>query len=115
MQCIHAIDSNIRHFRWGTRPYDKKINPAENIAVSIAAMGEGWHNYHHVFPWDYKAAELAHRFNVTTFWIQLFSKIGWAYDLKVNREYYSDTNADTHTTKKQQIVISKTICISNDF
>lgn len=31
---------------------------------------------------DYKAAELAHRFNVTTFWIQLFSKIGWAYDLK---------------------------------
>lgn len=68
--------------RWGTRPYDKKINPVENIAVSIAAMGEGWHNYHHVFPWDYKAAELAHRFNITTFWIQAFAKIGWAYDLK---------------------------------
>lgn len=67
---------------WGTRPYDKKINPVENIAVSIAAMGEGWHNYHHVFPWDYKAAELAHRFNITTFWIQLFAKLGWAYDLK---------------------------------
>lgn len=45
-------------------------------------MGEGWHNYHHVFPWDYKAAELGHYFNVTTFWIQLFAKIGWAYDLK---------------------------------
>lgn len=45
-------------------------------------MGEGWHNYHHVFPWDYKAAELAHYFNITTFWIQLFARIGWAYDLK---------------------------------
>lgn len=45
-------------------------------------MGEGWHNYHHVFPWDYKAAELGHYVNVTTFWIEQFAKIGWAYDLK---------------------------------
>lgn len=67
---------------WGTRPYDKRINPAQNLSVSIVAMGEGWHNYHHVFPWDYKAAELGHYFNVTTFWINQFAKIGWAYDLK---------------------------------
>lgn len=67
---------------WGTRPYDKRINPVQNLYVSIVAMGEGWHNYHHVFPWDYKAAELGHYFNVTTFWIEQFAKIGWAYDLK---------------------------------
>lgn len=59
-----------------------KIRPVQNLSVSIVAMGEGWHNYHHVFPWDYKAAELGHYVNITTFWIQLFSKIGWAYDLK---------------------------------
>lgn len=46
-------------------------------------MGEGWHNYHHVFPWDYKAAELGdYKFNFTTAFIDFFSKIGWAYDLK---------------------------------
>lgn len=46
-------------------------------------MGEGWHNYHHVFPWDYKAAELGnYKLNITTFWIDMFAKIGWAYDLK---------------------------------
>lgn len=64
-------------------------------------MGEGWHNYHvswlknsqnsnsnqtlsqHVFPWDYKAAELGdYKLNVTTFWIDMFAKIGWAWDLK---------------------------------
>jgi stearoyl-CoA desaturase (delta-9 desaturase) len=68
---------------WGYRPYDKKINPVENIAVAVVAMGEGWHNYHHVFPWDYKAAELGdYKLNVTTFWIDMFAKIGWAYDLK---------------------------------
>lgn len=46
-------------------------------------MGEGWHNYHHVFPWDYKAAELGnYRTNVTTAFIDFFAWIGWAYDLK---------------------------------
>jgi len=36
-----------------------------------------------VFPWDYKAAELGdYKLNVTTFWIDQFAKIGWAYDLK---------------------------------
>lgn len=68
---------------YGVRPYDKRIRPVENKVVSVVAMGEGWHNYHHVFPWDYKAAELGnYRFNVTTFWLDQFAKIGWAYDLK---------------------------------
>lgn len=43
---------------WGNKPYDKAISPVENLAVSLAALGEGWHNYHHVFPWDYKTSEL---------------------------------------------------------
>jgi stearoyl-CoA desaturase (delta-9 desaturase) len=46
-------------------------------------MGEGWHNYHHVFPWDYKAAELGqYSLNVTTALIDMFSLLGWAYDLR---------------------------------
>lgn len=45
--------------------------------------GEGWHNYHHAFPWDYKAAELKSVFfNNSTNVIDMFAKIGWAYDLK---------------------------------
>ncbi|XP_058453624.1 acyl-CoA Delta-9 desaturase-like [Malaya genurostris] len=68
---------------YGDRPYDNRIRPVENKYISIVAMGEGWHNYHHVFPWDYKAAELGnYRTNITTFWLDLFAKIGWAYDLK---------------------------------
>lgn len=47
------------------------------------ALGEGWHNYHHVFPWDYKTAELGnYAFNFTTAFIDFFARIGWAYDLK---------------------------------
>jgi stearoyl-CoA desaturase (Delta-9 desaturase) len=55
----------------------------ENTGVAIATFGEGWHNYHHVFPWDYRADEFGnYRFNVTTAFIDFFAKIGWAYDLK---------------------------------
>lgn len=64
-------------------PSHRNIAPTENVHVAYLAFGEGWHNYHHVFPWDYKAAELGnYRLNITTGFIDLMSKIGWAYELK---------------------------------
>jgi stearoyl-CoA desaturase (delta-9 desaturase) len=59
------------------------IGPRENKTVSFWAFGEGWHNYHHVFPWDYKVAEIGvYRYNFSAAFIDFFAKIGWAYDLK---------------------------------
>lgn len=73
--------------KWGDKPYDKTINPAENPSVAALAFGEGFHNYHHVFPWDYKTAELGkYHINFTTAFIDFFAKIGWAYDLKTVSE-----------------------------
>ncbi|XP_045768496.1 acyl-CoA Delta-9 desaturase-like [Maniola jurtina] len=66
---------------WGNKPYDRFVKSVENKLVSLAALGEGWHNYHHVFPWDYRTSELG-RLNLSTAFIDLFAKIGWAYDLK---------------------------------
>ncbi|XP_067619643.1 acyl-CoA Delta-9 desaturase-like [Eurosta solidaginis] len=69
--------------KFGGHPYDKYINPSENKSVALFAFGEGWHNYHHVFPWDYKTAELGgYSLNLTKAFIDFFAKIGWAYDLK---------------------------------
>ncbi|XP_034186891.2 acyl-CoA Delta-9 desaturase isoform X2 [Osmia lignaria lignaria] len=63
--------------------YDKRVKPTENAAVSFFALGEGWHNYHHSFPWDYKAAELgAYSLNPTTAFIELMARVGFAYNLK---------------------------------
>uniref|UniRef100_A0A2A4JG15 Fatty acid desaturase domain-containing protein n=1 Tax=Heliothis virescens TaxID=7102 RepID=A0A2A4JG15_HELVI len=72
---------------WGYKPYDAKILPVQNVAVSVATGGEGFHNYHHVFPWDYRAAELGNNsLNLTTKFIDFFAWIGWAYDLKTVSE-----------------------------
>lgn len=62
---------------------NRSISPTDNLKIALGAFGEGWHNYHHVFPWDYKAAELGdYRGNFTTGFIDFFASIGQAYDLK---------------------------------
>ena len=58
---------------WGSHPYDKGINPAENYMVVFGSIGEGFHNYHHTFPYDYSASELGVVFNLTTAFIDLFA------------------------------------------
>ncbi|GBP22734.1 Acyl-CoA Delta(11) desaturase [Eumeta japonica] len=69
--------------KWGDKPYDKNINPVETRPVSLVVLGEGFHNYHHTFPWDYKTAELGHyTLNISKLFIDIMSMIGWAYDLK---------------------------------
>jgi stearoyl-CoA desaturase (delta-9 desaturase) len=51
--------------------------------VSALTLGEGWHNYHHMFPWDYKTDEFAaYGQNFVAAFIEFFAYIGWAYDLK---------------------------------
>ncbi|KAM4852014.1 acyl-CoA desaturase 1-like [Thomomys bottae] len=67
---------------YGYRPYDKNIESRENILVSLGAMGEGFHNYHHTFPYDYSASEYRWSLNFTTFFIDCMAALGLAYDLK---------------------------------
>ena len=63
--------------------FSRTIAPVENRWVSYATGGEGWHNYHHIFPYDYKTSEYGHyNIDLTTLWIDMFAKIGWAYDLR---------------------------------
>ncbi|CAM6032056.1 unnamed protein product, partial [Sphagnum compactum] len=65
---------------WGYRPYDINIAPAENHTVSALTLGEGFHNFHHTFPWDYSTSEWGWNINLTTFILDQLAKIGWVYD-----------------------------------
>lgn len=81
LHCTWLINSAAHMF--GTKPYDRRLNPSNNDWVSMATFGEGYHNYHHVFPWDYKTAEFGNSFmNVTTMFIEICAKFGWTYDLQ---------------------------------
>nr|XP_033818476.1 stearoyl-CoA desaturase 5 [Geotrypetes seraphini] len=67
---------------YGNRPYDKNINPRENTFVTFGAIGEGFHNFHHTFPFDYSASEFGLRLNPTTCFIDFMCLLGLASDCK---------------------------------
>ncbi|KAM4703869.1 acyl-CoA desaturase-like [Rhinophrynus dorsalis] len=67
---------------YGNRPYDKNINPRENQLVAIGAIGEGFHNYHHTFPYDYSTSEFGVKYNITTGFIDFMCFLGLASDCK---------------------------------
>lgn len=50
--------------------------------VAFFSVGEGWHNYHHAYPWDYRASELGTPLNVSGFLIDILANFGLAYDRK---------------------------------
>lgn len=54
------------HFTWfinsiahweGEYSYDDTIWPVESLLPAVFSMGEGWHNFHHRFPNDYRASD----------------------------------------------------------
>mmetsp|Transcript_22390 Transcript_22390/g.52566 ORF Transcript_22390/g.52566 Transcript_22390/m.52566 type:complete len:330 (+) Transcript_22390:55-1044(+) len=69
---------------YGDHPYDDKSWPAENPMVSFFAIGEGWHNWHHKYPFDYAASEfgVSEQFNPTKLCIDFWCAIGLASDRK---------------------------------
>ncbi|XP_051174514.1 acyl-CoA Delta-9 desaturase-like [Leptopilina boulardi] len=79
---VTASGSSLLHM-WGSKPYNRNIFPANNKIMNLFTLGDGLHNYHHTFPWDYKSAEFGfYQINFITFFIESFAKIGWTYDLK---------------------------------
>ena len=67
---------------WGSRRYDIHANPSDNRFVSFAAIGEGFHNYHHTFPYDYSTSEWGPYINITTSFIDICAALGLVYNRK---------------------------------
>ncbi|KAL4471378.1 hypothetical protein ABPG74_008271 [Tetrahymena malaccensis] len=64
---------------FGTRPYNPDILPTENLFVSIFACGEGWHNWHHEYPRDWRACENKwYKWNPNGWFIQTAELFGFA-------------------------------------
>ncbi|CRH00557.1 stearoyl-CoA desaturase, putative [Plasmodium relictum] len=82
---LHATWSiNSASHSFGHRPYNIDIKPSNNIFTSIVALGEGCHNYHHVFPYCYAMNENFYilSINPTKYLINFFYYLGLVWDLK---------------------------------
>ena len=70
---------------WGGRPYDPDILATENPLVAFFSLGEGWHNWHHKYPFDYAACESDDSFyyyNTSKAFIDMFAAVGQVAERK---------------------------------
>jgi len=66
----------------GTTPYDSKCTSRDSWYMALLTFGEGFHNYHHKFQWDYRNGIRWFDFDPSKWIIWLCSKIGLAKELK---------------------------------
>lgn len=91
---------------FGEKPYNERMASRENSWVSFGAVGEGYHNFHHAFPYDYAAGETGNLFNPTKLLIDLMYVLGQAYNLKqasTSLIEKSKKSASVHNNNNQKI------------
>ncbi|KAF1970420.1 hypothetical protein BU23DRAFT_582135 [Bimuria novae-zelandiae CBS 107.79] len=66
----------------GEQPFDDRRTPRDHFITAIVTLGEGYHNFHHEFPSDYRNAISWYQYDPTKWLIYLLSKTTLAYDLK---------------------------------
>ena len=74
---------------WGSTPYNPKISSRQSALTSIVAVGEGWHNYHHTYPYDYRASEFNwnNEWNPTTLLLDSLSSVGLVWNKKSRQSH----------------------------
>jgi stearoyl-CoA desaturase (delta-9 desaturase) len=79
--CINSVA------HWlGDQPFDDRNSPRDHVFTALLTLGEGYHNFHHEFPSDYRNAIEWYQYDPTKWSIWLWKQLGLAYDLKQFRE-----------------------------
>ncbi|CAO3673882.1 unnamed protein product [Rhizopus stolonifer] len=66
----------------GEASFDDHNTPRDHWITAIATLGEGYHNFHHQFPQDYRNAIKYTQYDPTKWLIIVFSWLGLSYELK---------------------------------
>jgi stearoyl-CoA desaturase (delta-9 desaturase) len=75
-----TINSVCHYF--GKMTYSNRISARDNWLTSLFTYGEGFHNFHHQFPSDYRNGIRLYHYDPAKWIIRLFSCIGLAHNLK---------------------------------
>jgi stearoyl-CoA desaturase (delta-9 desaturase) len=67
---------------WGQRNYDPEQTARDNWLIALFTFGEGYHNYHHTFAWDYRNGIRWYHYDPTKWLIKACSWLNLASDLR---------------------------------
>jgi stearoyl-CoA desaturase (delta-9 desaturase) len=73
--------NSLAHY-WGRRPYTADNTARDNDLIAVFTYGEGYHNYHHLFQWDYRNGVRWWQFDPTKWLIAGCSVVGLTRGLK---------------------------------
>jgi stearoyl-CoA desaturase (delta-9 desaturase) len=75
--CVNSV----AHY-FGDAPFDDNRTPRDHIVTAILTHGEGYHNFHHEFPNDYRNAIKWYQYDPTRNFIWVCSQLGFAKNLR---------------------------------
>lgn len=78
--CVYLINSAAHVF--GKRPYSNQHTAKDNWFLAFFTYGEGYHNYHHTYPSDYRNGVRWYQWDPTKWWIRGLELCGLATNLK---------------------------------
>ncbi len=67
---------------WGSRQYDPNQTARDNSFIALLTYGEGYHNYHHTFAWDYRNGVKWYHYDPTKWFIKACSWLKLTSDLR---------------------------------
>ena len=92
---------------WGRRPYTEENSARDNDFIALFTWGEGYHNYHHLFQWDYRNGIRWWQFDPTKWWIAGLSALGITRGLRRVPEFRIQRAMLQRQFERAQAKISK--------
>lgn len=71
---------------WGSRPYTESNTARDNGVLAFFTYGEGYHNYHHIFEYDYRNGIRWWQYDPTKWFIKICSYLKLTKNLRVSPE-----------------------------
>lgn len=66
----------------GEQPFDDRNSPRDHVLTALVTLGEGYHNFHHEFPSDYRNAIKWYQYDPTKLFIWTMKQLGLASNLQ---------------------------------
>lgn len=81
---VTFLINSLAHSHWagGTQPLSTEHSPRDNPWLALVTFGEGYHNFHHTFPTDYRNGARWNDVDMAKWCIWSWEKLGLASHLK---------------------------------
>lgn len=80
--CINSICH-----KFGSQKYSEELTARDNWVTALITTGEGYHNYHHQFPLDYRNGIKFYHYDPAKWLIKTLAIFGLASDLKIQSKH----------------------------